>query len=189
MIKNSILYLKSLLEDTGLFSKVYDLCELITIGNKTYPAWYDGSEFKDISNFDLNDGTAYFRKSGDISIGVTSAEFQTTSCNNNLFDVNIPLKVICVIKKSKADCEDAFAADEFAEIITTILNGASGVDNVISANCVVKSYSTKGREILKQEYSDPSINEFNLKFAYMSFDIEMKLSLDSTCLKQPCYNG
>lgn len=188
MIEDVLKYLQSLVQSTGLFSKVYDLCELITVDNKTYPAWYNGSEFQDISGFDRNDGTAYFRKAGSVNIKSTEDKFVTTSCGN-IYDVSIPLTLVCIINKEKATCNNAFASDEFAEILINLFNDSSSPDNVVWSDIIVRSYTTNTNEVLKREYLNPSITQMNFKFAYIAIDIDMYITVDGDCLKQPCYNG
>ena len=187
MIKDALQYLGSVLRTTGLFTKVYDLCELLTVDGKTYPAYYVGAgEYKDISGFDRNDGTGYFRLNGQTKINSTDDKFQTTSCPT-VFDVSIPLILVCVVSKKRAICDDEFASQSIAEQISNALNGAGGALNMVSSSCTVNGYTTNGNEILKAEYKDPSINEFNPKFAYISFDLTFDMTVDSNCIETICY--
>ncbi len=190
MIKEAVEFLQGQLRLTGLFSQVYGLCELINKDDKTYPAIYVGSgEYKPVTNFDENNGTAYFRKTGNTNKLTISNEQKTTSCES-LLQFSFPLRLICVINKSKAECDDNYAADIFAEKIAFQLENASGLGtelNAVSATCSVVNYNTVGSEILKNEYRNPSVNEFNFNFAYLSIDIDIVIIKDPACIDDLCY--
>lgn len=190
MIKEAVEYLQTQLTSTHLFTKVWGLCELINKDSKTYPAFYKGGgNYDDVSQFDRQDGTAYFRMLSDVTTDNVEPEFITTSCGA-LIEFNFSLRVVCVIKRDKLECDDAYGVHQFAQMIAKVIDTSSGLGtslNAVSAKAIVKRYSTNGHEILKQEYQNPSINEFNFNFAYLSLDVDLIIIKDKNCIDAICY--
>lgn len=190
MIKDVIEHLRAQLLTTNLFSKVWGLCELINKDGKTYPAFYKGGgSYDDVSQFDRYDGSAYFRTLSEVSMSEVEEEFKTTSCGS-LVEFNLSLRLVCVVKRDKLECDDAYGVHEFAAMITKVIDNPSGLGNVLNASSAssrVVRYSTTGHDILNQEYRNPSINEFNTSFAYLSMDIELNIVKDKYCIDVICY--
>jgi hypothetical protein len=55
----------------NIFSTVFGLCEIITKDGVSFPAQYCNNEWKQVSDFDKNNGTIYHRLTGQISIVIT----------------------------------------------------------------------------------------------------------------------
>ena len=190
MIDNVIGYMRENVLSTHLFNTVYGLCELIIDGNKTIPSNYKGKgEYHSISNFDSAAGLGYFREDGNVSL--EKPENTYTSCNK-YYNIRYPLLFVGAIKKTKLACDNAYAAHLLALSVSNVLTNTNGIGRyveAIAATSVVTSYSTDGSEILKTEYKNPSSDEFNLKFAYISISFEVSLTVDKRCIGQVCYSG
>lgn len=190
MIKDAIEFLQARLETTNLFSKVWGLCELINKDGKTYPAYYNGNgDYTDVSQFNRYDGSAYFRMLSDVTMTEVEDAFITTSCGA-LLQYELSVKLVCVVKRDKLDCDDAYGAHTFAQMITKVMDSPAGLGvalNASFADSTVKRYSTSGHDILIQEYKNPSVNEFDTNYVYLSMDIDLTIIKDKTCIDEICY--
>ena len=188
MIDNVIGYMRENVLDTGLFHSVYGLCELITTDDKTFPASYNGKgEFEKVGNFDSASGLGYFRDGGNVIF--SDSENQFTSCNK-YYNVTFPLIFVGAVRKTKLNCDNAYAAHILAQTVSKSLTNTSGIGayvDVLQASSIVKEYSTDGSEILKREYHNPALNEFNLKYAYISVSFDVELVVDKNCIGITCY--
>lgn len=192
MIKEAITYLQAQVAATGMFTKIWGLCELINKDGKTYPAFYKGAgNYEDVSHFDRNDGVVYFRKNGDVRVENVDSEFQTTSCGSNELKYVIPIRAVGIIRKTKLASDSPYAGEIFAEFLIAALQNTSGLGIVLtatSAKSAVTSYSTNGNAILQNEYRLPSINEMNLRYSYISVDFELTIIKDINCIDSYCTN-
>ena len=175
-----------------MFTDVYGLCELVNKDGKTYPAWYKGGgEYADVSQFDRSDGVAYFRKNGSSKKEKAEDQFQVTSCGGNIIKLSMPLRVVCLLRKDKANCDDAYAVDNLAIKISDTLELSSGLGtqlNIIESTVTVSEYNTDQYAVLKQEYISPSVSIVNSSYAYFSIDITVDLIYDKTCIEyEVCY--
>lgn len=99
MIKASVEYINSKLAVLNYCEKSFGLCEIITKGDKSFPAQYKSKgEYTQINNFDKYNGVSYLRKRGDVTI---SDEADTLQSCSSLSSVNIPLRMVIVVPRKK----------------------------------------------------------------------------------------
>ena len=189
MIKATIDYINGKLAVLNYFEKSFGLCEIITKGDKTFPAEYlNNGEYKQINNFDKYNGVSYIRKRGDVSI---SDETNTLQACGILSNVNIPLTMIAIVPRKKLDCDDNYSEDVIAQTIMRELLTKGG-DLKVSLNArqariQIDSYSTDSIAILSGEYSNYPKKDINYKFAYLSLDITVNALVTQDCLTRDCY--
>lgn len=191
MIKPSIEYINCQLFSLGYFEKVYSLCEIITKGNKTFPAEYKNKgEYTEINNFDKYNGVCYIRKNGDVS--VSEADDSLRACTN-LSNVSMPLKLVAVIPRKKIEVDNNFTEDIVAQrLIKALITKSSDFKIALSAKSakvLIDSYSTNSIGILSGEYSGISKKDINYKFIYISLDISINALVSNDCLVQDCGYG
>lgn len=189
MIKASIEYINSKLAVLNYFEKSFGLVEIITKGDKTFPAEYNSKgEYRQINDFDKYNGVSYIRKNGDISI---SSEEDILRACSNLNNVTIPLKLVAVIPRKKLDCDDKYSEDVIAQTITrTLITKDPALKQTLNAQRAaiqITSYSTDSISILSEEYSNYPKKDINYKFAYLSLDISINAFVDQNCLLRDCY--
>ena len=69
MIKECIEYVAKKLQDLNLFERVYSQVEIVSDAEgKSYPAVYSSNGKYEIVQYSLNNGTAYIRKDGNLSL-------------------------------------------------------------------------------------------------------------------------
>lgn len=190
MIKQTIEFINCQLSSLGYFEKVYSLCEIITKGDKTFPAQYNSNgEYLQINNFDKYNGVSYVRKDGDVSI--SEADDTLRSCNN-LSNVSIPLKIVSIIPRKKIDIDNNFSEEIVAQTLIKSLITKSGDFKTLlsarSAKILVSSYSTDSVKILSEEYSGLSKKDVNYKYIYLSLSINANAFISNECLIQDCYD-
>lgn len=189
MIKATIQFINSKLAVLNYFEKSFGLVETITKGDKTFPAEYNSKgEYKQINNFDKYNGVSYLRKRGDVSI---SDEVNTLQACGILSNVNIPLRLVAVIPRSKLHCDDQFSEDVVAQtIMRTLLTKSPDFRvalNARTARLQVDSYSTDSISILNEEYSNYPKKDINYKYAYLALDLSVIALVTPECLTQDCY--
>ena len=191
MIKPTVEFINCQLFSLGYFEKVYSLCEIITKGDKTFPAQYNSKgEYLQINNFDKYNGVSYIRKDGDISI--SEADDNLRACNN-ISNVSIPLKIVAIIPRKKIDIDNNFSEELVAQTIIKSLITKSADFKISlsarSAKILVSSYSTDSIKILSEEYSGLSKKDVNYKYIYLSLSINMNAIVSNECLVQDCGYG
>src|SRR3990167_4711812 len=184
MIKSTIDYINGKLAALNYFEKSFGLCEIITKGDKTFPAEYNNNgEYKQINNFDKYNGVSYIRKRGDISI--SDAENTLQACGI-LININIPLTLIAVIPRKKLECDNNYSEDVIAQtIMRTLLTKDAlfkAALNARQARIQIDSYSTDSISILNEEYSGYAKKDVNYKYAYLSLDITVNAIVTQDCL-------
>lgn len=191
MIKATIEYINSKLAVLNYFEKSFGLSEIITKGDKTFPAEYNSNgEYKQINNFDSYNGVSYLRKRGDVSI---SDESNTLQACGILSNVNIPLTMVVVIPRKKLHCDDQFSEDVIAQtIMRTLITKDASLRVALRARTAriqVDSYSTDSVAILNGEYSNYPKKDINYKYAYLSLDLSIIATVTNDCLTQDCYGA
>lgn len=189
MIKATIDYINGKLAVLNYFEKSFGLCEVISKGDKTFPAEYNSKgEYKQINNFDKYNGVSYLRKRGDISI--SDAENTLQACGI-LSAVNIPLRIVVVVPRKKLDCDDNYSEDVIAQtIMRTLLDKTPDLKialNARTARIQVDSYSTDSLSVLNEEYSNYPKKDINYKYAYLSLDLTVTALVTQDCLTRDCY--
>lgn len=189
MIKATIEYINGKLAVLNYFEKSFGLCEIISKGDKTFPAEYlNNGEYKQINNFDKYNGVSYIRKRGDISISDVENTLQACGI---LSSVNIPLRMVVVVPRKKLDCDDNYSEDVIAQtIMRTLLDKSPDLKvtlNARTARIQVDSYSTDSLSILNEEYSNYPKKDINYKYAYLSLDLTVTALVTQDCLTRDCY--
>lgn len=187
MIDSIIGYLRESLINSGYFTNVYGLCELIIKEDKTIPAFYKGKgEYYNINDIDKGNGTGYFRADGNPRSESTSSVY--TSCDKYL-DITYPLQFIGAVKKAKIPCDNAYAANIICQSVAGIISTTrlSSVYEILSSKIHVTEFSVDGSEILNREYKSAAIKEFNFNYAYFNIMFDVKITVKSDCLILTCY--
>ena len=189
MIKATIEFINQKLATLNYFEKSFGLCEVISKGDKTFPAEYvSKGEYKQINNFDKYNGVSYLRKNGDVSI---SDETNTLQACGILSNINIPLTLIVVVPRNKLDCDDNYSEDVIAQtIMKELLTKGGELKTVLkarNARLQVDGYSTNSLAIISGEYSNYPKKDINYKYAYLSLDISVLATVTHDCLTQDCY--
>ena len=191
MIKATIEYINSKLAALNYFEQSFGLCEIISKGQKTFPAEYlNNGEYRQINNFDKYNGVSYIRKTGDVSI--SEVENTIEACKN-LSSVNIPLRLVCIVPKKKLDCDNNYSEDVIAQTIMRELIITGGnfkiVLNARQAKLSVSSYSTDSMAILNEEYAAYPKKDINYKYAYLALDLNITALVTQDCLTRDCYGA
>jgi hypothetical protein len=189
MIKATIEYINSKLAALNYFEQSFGLCEIISKGQKTFPAEYlNNGEYRQINNFDKYNGVSYLRKRGDISI--SDAENTIESCKL-LNRVVIPLRLVCIVPRKKLDCDNNYSEDVIAKTIMREILAKGGNFKIAldarQARLQVDSYSTDSMAILNEEYSNYPKKDINYKYAYLALDLTMTALVTQDCLTRDCY--
>lgn len=170
----------------NLFTKIYELVDITTDGEKTFPAHHiGGGQFEPIE-YDSTAGMCYFRTNGKIQLNeITDESKRTTSCAEPIYRMVVPLKLIAFIPKSKAPCDNAFGDHYFAsEIISTLTQNQFALP-VKSGSFISTGYETDNMTVLKGEYSKP-MKDLNYAYSYLSIDWNLELIASVSCLKTKC---
>lgn len=188
MIKASVEYINNQLELLNYFEKSFEICEIITANDKTFPAEYKSKgEYTQINNFDKYNGVSYIRKRGSVSI--SEADDSLRSCGD-LVNVSLPLKLIAIVPRKKLECDDKYSEDVIASTIMQALITKSSVLKAAIAARIAKinidSYNTDGANVLGEEYSGITPKDFNYKFAYLSIDLSVIATITKDCLVKDC---
>lgn len=189
MIESIVSYLKTVLEASDYFEKVFPLCEIRENPNEKKPAHYKcKGQYEDI-NIDHENGLAYFLRDGDPSFSVYTGAMLTDSCATYL-TVRYPLKAILTVPKAKLPTDDEYTEDRIAQsLIALIGDNTAALKVTLNAKEVsffIPKYSTHKMGILREQYGTTATNEPNYKLAYLSLSITAEVVIDEDCIEPEC---
>lgn len=190
MIETIIDYLNIQLASTGLMEKMFCLCDLIYSKEGHRPAMYlRAGNLEEINNFTNYNGVSYWRKDGNVSISENDNYKVPAPCDS-ILTFDIPLKLVCVVPKVKANEDNQYTDDEIALKLfrylydnpTVLKNNLNAIDCMIN----VTGWTTDNNTILSAEYSIPRPTDFDYKFSYISMEVKVVVVIKQSCLVDPC---
>lgn len=187
MIKDIITYLNAKINTVGYFDTVYCLADKIKKGDKLYPAIYNGAnEYQDIVLDDNLGSISYWRKSGDVTI---SDEDNQTTAIGVQYNMTIPLKLVCFVKKENNDTNDQYFADNLcASLIANLTTNTSALKTAMKAKkvgIIADKYVTDGRAVINEEF-DNITYEPNYSHALFSIDFTVSVITNNQCYSDLC---
>lgn len=164
----------------------FPLVELKSDDKKTFPAYYEGGEYKHVSNFDSYNGMAYLRVDGKpIAQEYTD---ETVPCANVLQFI-YPIRVVFAIPRSKVKTDDAFAKESLAmDLIRAITTKGGPLKATLLARSVSimpTAWDVDSIRVLKEEYEDHPI-DINYKFIYGMIGFNVDIIIKKDCIKNSC---
>lgn len=192
MIKETIEYISKKLTELNLFEKVYSLVEIVTDADgKSFPAVYSSNGKYNIIQYSLNNGTAYIRKNGNITLKQNEDDHYN-SCSV-YYDVIIPLNIVLFKKKSKLPIDCIFSEDVLAEtIIFHFTNNVKDYKSTINSkkfSIKINSINTDSRSVWQNETEKIEQTDINYDIACVLFDVDVELLVDAKCLNNMCSNN
>lgn len=187
MIKDIITYLNAKIATVGYFDTVYCLADKIKKGDKLYPAIYNGAnEYQDIVLDDNLGSISYWRKAGDVTI---SDEDNQTTAIGVQYNMTIPLKLVCFVKKENNDTNDQYFADNLcASLIANLTTNTSALKTAMKAkkvSIIADKYVTDGRSVINEEF-DNITYEPNYSHALFSIDFTVSAITNNQCYSDLC---
>lgn len=187
MVKDIITYLNAKINTIGYFDTSYCLVDKIKKGDKLYPAIYNGAnEYQDIVLDDNLGSISYWRKSGDVTI--TDQDNQTTA-NGVQYNMTIPLKLVCFVKKENNDTNDQYFADNLcASLIANLTTNTSALKTAMKAkkvSIIADRYVTDGRAVISDEFENI---DYEPKYTHSLFSIDFTVSIitNNQCYSDLC---
>lgn len=194
IIADTVDKINAQLATTDLFGKSWGLCELIVDSEGlTIPAFYKGNgEYeREVINFDKYIGTSYIRRNGKTTFTEPVEENRLVDCNSSA-QMEIPLKIVCIVPKKELPQDNEFADDFVANKIASVLNGVD--DFIADSNLsiiLIQDYETDNQVILSEEFAGIKITDIHYKYAYLSLQLIARITVDNSCLEpecNPCYS-
>lgn len=185
MLSNIIPYLNIQLDTLGYFAKIWELCDQFEKDDKRTVQQYCGNgKFKMVSEWSNNQGTSYWRKTGDIRIAASDTD--TMVACDRLLTVTIPLRFVGVIPKNRLPEDDAYSADRMAMTILTALSGSgASLKSILKSRKVTFNVGTISDTIYKTEFS----GEIPFDFVCVGIDMDIEILINQSCLVNECdYN-
>jgi hypothetical protein len=188
MVEKIISHINNNLKELNIFSSLFGLCEIISKDKKSFPAFYCNNEYKQVSDFDKQNGTAYHRLIG--SIKISESESELDGCTTYA-ERAYPMRLVVCVKKSVYKNNDAYIDMDIAENIGSVISFQNNkqLRNELNASVVsvlVKSINTNRDQIFRDEYKGYEMF-IDYNYSYISIDYEVKISGDLSCyLNQGC---
>lgn len=181
MIELIVPYINTRIESLNLFKDRFELCERIKDGEVVFPACYIGKgEYKQVSDFDKQDGTIYHRQTGEVS-SQESDEESTVSCQP-FIERTYPMRTVGIIKKTSYSAyEDSLIAEYVSNAIEFINN--KSLRQALKADVIgveVKSISTDREKIFKEEYEGVD-KTIPYEYIYFAIDYNIKITGNVSC--------
>jgi hypothetical protein len=167
--------LKSRMQDTGLFTKVFGLSKLDSDG--TYQHYIGAGQSELVGNFDNERGTVFFLLRSGINIGL-SAVASPVPCQR-LYQWVIQIRAVAVIQKNQLICDSDTAGFQLAQ---GMLKEFYGLDNdlktTIKANLL---------EIFPGSMDDKLLGiDVGNEYAVAVVDFNIDLTTNIECLPGLC---
>ena len=192
ILQDTIDKINSQLATTNLFGKSWGLCELITDGTITMPAFYLGNSNygKNVVNWTKFIGVSYIRRNGKVAFEEISRDEQLVDCDTAT-QMTVPLKIVCIVPKKELPQDNEFADDFVANKITAALNGVKDfITDANSSFLFVQEYETDNQVIIDEEFTGIKLIDVHYKYSYLSLSVIARIVIDSACLEpscEPCY--
>jgi hypothetical protein len=189
MVQQIVEHIASVFKETGLFQKIYPLCQLVNLSGSTMPVHYEGGgNIQPVPYFSNNEGMGYFRKIGNVDVS-TPTFVKTTSCKTGPNQYAYQLKFIGCVPKSKAECDNEYADDYFCNSLVSAINNITGLSKEIgakSSNVVVTGFTTDAPEVYKVEFGGKT-TEFPFTYSLFAINISAKIIASPECFEKLCY--
>lgn len=185
MLKDCIEYMNVVLEATDYFKKCYGLVVLVRkkegdVVNE-FPAEYAGlGEYNPVTNFDQENGSIYWRLTGDIK----DTELYVNTQAARVIQRTYPLRMIYVAKRSQlGENDNAYSEDKMSIYLLKVMKGREKVmRETVGAKQITfipNSSDFNGYSVAESEF----INiEYNNRSSYMigsiEFDLQVTISKD-----------
>lgn len=173
------------LKDMNLFSNVYPLARRVTDKKNYYPVIYEGNGQGKPLKWDRTSGMCYFRKRSSISFNENTDEnLRMNSCDDSIiYNITVPLRLVVFINAGKADCNNEFSSDFFAEWINGEISGVLDVTGIHGAKLVSNGYETDSISVLQSEYSNADeIGDISYQYCYLYIDFNLNIIANQACL-------
>lgn len=186
MIKSAINYLLGQLELNPLFKKVYPFAGLVRDDKGTYPAVYIGGSDQKSIELDENFSMCYLRMRGNVDFNVnTEKKYNIISCKNDIFDIRVPVRLVCFISKSIDDdsCK-GFEDLTFAQNILGELSNYNLTSNSTGAkhaSLMPDQILTDNFKLLSDEYGNNAPVDFNYEYSYFAIDFVINFVANKDC--------
>lgn len=188
MLSNIIDILNLRLKTTGYFSNVYGICELKDIDGVTRPLMYlSNGEYKNISDFDQDNGSSYWRLNGRMSItdGISNVS------NAKMLKITTPLKLVACVLRERMTVDNSYNNEIFARSLFSILdtNLKGELKNSIGSTNILfnlKSIELNDREIFKTEFAGSNKKSLAPKFVFVSLEIDLIVDINQSCILNEC---
>jgi len=189
MVATIVEILNARLQLTGFFHTLYCLTEKKREqregGDFVFPAQYTGSGGLAMIEFD-SAGFAYFRKDGNI----TQSIIDNTLGQTQLYEVNIPLRLVAMVRRADVGGDDAFSPDVLARQIASQLTFKNGdlKTALLAAKTQVNtsSWSTDPEQIWSDETEGTGRIEPDYSRAFIAMSVSVTVTADENCIQNAC---
>lgn len=189
MVATIVEILNARLQLTGFFHTLYCLTEKKREqregGDFVFPAQYTGSGELAMIEFD-SAGFAYFRKDGNI----TQSIIDNTLGQSQLYEVNIPLRLVAMVRRADVGGDDAFSPDVLARQIASQLTFKNGdlKTALLAAKTQVNasSWSTDPEQIWSDETEGTGRIEPDYSRAFIAMSVSVTVTADENCIQNAC---
>jgi hypothetical protein len=180
MIEDVIKYLNTKINDLGIVSKTFGLCELIGTEEKS-PAEYCNGEFRSVADFDFFKGLAYHRLIGDVT-ATDIEEEEWTGCQA-MKTYRFPMRAIVLLKRS-GNYSDLLVGQTVNSTITFTNNKALRI--LLSADTVAvesKTIIVDKERLIDEEFSNQNI-EIDYEDLFVGIEYDIIITGGAPCLEK-----
>lgn len=175
------------LKSTDLFDEVYPIAENILVGDgNMYPVITVGKDEKQHLPYDFKNSFAYLKKQGRVTFAKPDAP-SITSCEDDLYTLNVPVRVVAFVNKNMADCINGFEDFALAEKIMSQMPVKINIDNANSCTVNISALETDRESVVKSEYKINDFNGFNFNYSHIMLDYNVRVTGTLSCLNN-CNN-
>lgn len=188
MLNHIITYLNTRLATTGYFTRMYEFVELKPQKDQPVaPMYYCNGEYKDVSNFDEEQGTSYIRLRSQIII---TERTNTHVSGETLLNVSYPLRVVGVVKNKHLSDNTAFRSASLVQDIAMALTDTLAIQlnaslKSRSVDILASSLNTDSIAVMREEM--PAVSE-RYEYTIVAVDINVNIEISQDCYRNACGN-
>jgi hypothetical protein len=182
MIESLITYLNTNFAELKYYKNIFGLCEIIKKEDSEFPAYREKTTYKNVSDFDKQVGTIYYRLNGTVTNEVIEDE-DILQLERRTF----PLRLVSVVKRKELACcfsqssyQDIELAEQLARIINTSYSQFAKDNKYEFVDVELVNYSTDRNTIINSEFKIKSI-KFDYDYSIIALDLQATIGQYKKC--------
>jgi hypothetical protein len=177
MLETVINNLKQRIETLNIFNEINGLCDIITDGDRVFPAEFCNGEYKTVSDFTDNKNGCYFRLNG--AIGIEQTEEESSNSCDLYTKKTYQLRLVCFVKKESSYTEEKLILNLEKKISFLNSKELRVLTSMDVVSCTPTGTITDREQLFKDEYNIE--NKIGYEYAYFALLFDVVIEGNLSC--------
>lgn len=178
MLKEVVDHINNQLETLNVYDKLHGLCEIITDGERTFPAEFCEGQYESAIEFTKYQGLGYHRLDGDITIAQDN-ENNSSGCGVYSKKTYPMRSVFCVKKRANAYSDEVLMSDIESVISSQNIKAVADTLGMEVVSIEVNGAITDRNKLYKDEQDGD--NKVGFEYAYFAVLYDVIIEGDLSC--------